>query len=58
MAASLLPGVAGPGDPVFEENGEAGYYIRSATPAQIGAVSEKIRVLGGDVALVLKQLAD
>ena len=58
VAASLLPGVAGPGDPVFEENGEAGYYIRSATPAQIGAVSEKIRVLGGDVALVLKQLAD
>ena len=58
VAASLLPSVAGPGDPVFEENGEAGYYVRSATPAQIDEICGKIQVLGGRVALALKQLAD
>ena len=58
VAASLLPSVAGPGDTVFEENGEAGYYIRAAAPARIDEICGKIRVLGGQVALALKQLAD
>ena len=58
VAASLLPSVAGPGEAVFEENGEAGYYIRSAAPAQIEQIRAKIGVLGGELALALKRLAD
>ena len=58
VAASLLPSVAGPGETVFEENGEAGYYIRSAAPAQIEQIRAKIGVLGGELALALKRLAD
>ena len=58
VAAALLPNVAGPGQVVFEENGEAAYRIDAATAAQIEEIRAKVRVLGGDVALVLKQLAE
>lgn len=58
VAAALLPNVAGPGQVVFEENGEATYRIEAATAAQIEEIRAKVAVLGGEVALVLKQLAD
>lgn len=58
VAAALLPNVAGPGQVVFEENGEAAYRIEAATAAQIEEIRAKVAVLGGKVALVLKQLAD
>ena len=58
VAAALLPNVAGPGQVVFEENGEAAYRIEAATAAQIEEIRAKVAVLGGEVALVLKQLAD
>lgn len=58
VAAALLPNVAGPGQVVFEESGEAAYRIEAATAAQIEEIRAKVAVLGGEVALVLKQLAD
>ena len=58
VAAALLPNVAGPGHIVLEENGEAAYHIDAATVDQIEEIRSKISVLGGEVALVLKQLAD
>ena len=58
VAAALLPNVAGPGHIVLEENGEAAYHIDAATVDQIEEIRSKIGVLGGEVALVLKQLAD
>ncbi len=57
-AAALLPNVAGAGHAVLEENGEAAYQIEAATADQMEEICAKIRVLGGEVALVLKQLAD
>ena len=58
VAAALLPNVAGAGHTVLEENGEAAYRIDAATTTQIQEICNKVGVLGGDVALVLKQLAD
>ena len=58
VAAALLPSVAGPGSVVLEENGEAAYCIERATAAQIEEIRSKIGVLGGEVALALKQLAE
>ncbi len=54
VAAALLPSVAGAGHTVFEENGEAAYLADAATSADIAAVTEKIEVLGGKVALMKK----
>ena len=51
VAAALLPSVAGAGHVVFEDNGEAAYLVDAATSADIAAVTEKIEVLGGKVAL-------
>lgn len=58
VAAVLLPSVAGAGHVVFEDNGEAAYLVDAATSADIAAVTEKIEVLGGKVALVMKKLED
>lgn len=58
VAAALLPSVAGSGSVVLEENGEAAYCIERATAAQIEEIRSKIGVLGGEVALALKQLAE
>lgn len=58
VAAALLPNVAGAGHTVLEENGEAAYRIDAATATQIQEICNKVGVLGGEVALVLKQLAD
>ena len=58
VAAALLPSVAGAGHVVFEDNGEAAYLVDAATSADIAAVTEKIEVLGGKVALVMKKLED
>lgn len=58
VAAALLPSVAGPGSVVLEETGEAAYCIERATAAQIEEIRSKIGVLGGEVALALKQLAE
>ena len=56
--AVLLPSVAGAGHVVFEDNGEAAYLVDAATSADIAAVTEKIEVLGGKVALAMKKLED
>ena len=58
VAAALLPSVAGAGHVVFEDNGEAAYLVDAATSADIAAVTEKIEVLGGKVALAMKKLED
>lgn len=58
VAAALLPSVAGAGQVVFEADGQAAYRIEAATVAQIEEIRAKVQVLGGEVALVLKQLAD
>ena len=58
VAAALLPNVAGPGQVVFEENGEAAYRIEAATAAQVEEIRAKEAILGGEEDLVLKQLAD
>ena len=58
VAAALLPSVAGAGHVVFEDNGEAAYLVEAATSADIAAVTEKIEVLGGKVALAMKKLED
>ena len=58
VAAALLSSVAGAGHVVFEADGEAAYRIDAATVAQMEEVRNKIQVLGGEVALVLKQLAE
>ena len=58
VAAALLPSVAGAGHVVFEDNGEAAYLVNAATSADIAAVTEKIEVLGGKVALAMKKLED
>ena len=55
---SLLSSVAGAGHVVFEADGEAAYRIDAATVAQMEEVRNKIQVLGGEVVLVLKQLAE
>ena len=39
-------------------NGEAAYLVDAATSADIAAVTEKIEVLGGKVALAMKKLED
>ena len=51
-----MPSVAGAGHVVFEDNGEAAYLVDAATSADIAAVTEKIEVLGGKVALAMKKL--
>ncbi len=56
VAAALLPSVAGPGQVVFEQDGEAAYRIDAATTAQVEEIAAKVAVLGGQVRLVLKQL--
>ena len=43
---------------VFEENGEAAYLIDAATAAEVAAVTRKIEVLGGEVALAMKKLEE
>ena len=58
VAAALLPSVAGAGHVVFEDNGEAAYLVEAATSADLAAVTEKIEVLGGKVALAMKKLED
>ncbi len=58
VAAVLLPSVAGAGHVVFEDNDEAAYLVDAATSADIAAVTEKIEVLGGKVALAMKKLED
>ena len=58
VAAALLPSVAGAGHVVFEDNGEAAYLVDAAMSADIAAVTEKIEVLGGKVALAMKKLED
>ena len=58
VAAVLLPSVAGAGHLVFEENGEAAYLIDAATAAEVAAVTQKIEVLGGKVALAMKKLEE
>ena len=58
VAAALLPSVAGAAHVVFEDNGEAAYLVDAATSADIAAVTEKIEVLGGKVALAMKKLED
>ena len=58
VAAVLLPSVAGAGHVVFEDNGQAAYLVDAATSADIAAVTEKIEVLGGRVALAMKKLED
>ena len=58
VAGALLPSVAGAGHVVFEDNGEAAYLADAATSADIAAVTEKIEVLGGKVALAMKKLED
>ena len=58
VAGALLPSVAGAGHVVFEDNGEAAYLVDAATSADIAAVTEKIEVLGGKVALAMKKLED
>ena len=58
VAAVLLPSVAGAGHVVFEDNSEAAYLVDAATSADIAAVTEKIEVLGGKVALAMKKLED
>ena len=58
VAGALLPSVAGAGHVVFEDNGEAAYLVDAATFADIAAVTEKIEVLGGKVALAMKKLED
>ena len=46
------------GPSVFEENGEAAYLIDAATAAEVAAVTRKIEVLGGKVALAMKKLEE
>ena len=58
LAAALLPKVAGAGHVVLEEQDQAAYRIDAATVDQLEEIRGKIEVLGGKVALVLKQLAD
>ena len=58
VAGALLPSVAGAGHLVFEENGEAAYLINAATAAEVAAVTRKIEVLGGKVALAMKKLEE
>ena len=58
VAAALLPKVAGAGHVVLEEQDQAAYRIDAATVDQLEEIRGKIEVLGGKVALVLKQLAD
>ena len=58
VAGALLPSVAGAGHLVFEENGEAAYLINAATAAEAAAVTRKIEVLGGKVALAMKKLEE
>ena len=58
VAGALLPSVAGAGHVVFEDNGEAAYLVDAATSADVAAVTEKIEVLGGKVALAMKKLED
>ena len=58
VAGALLPSVAGAGHLVFEENGEAAYLIDAATAAEVAAVTRKIEVLGGKVALAMKKLEE
>ena len=58
VAAALLPSVAGAGHVVFEEVGQAAYLIDAATAADVAAITQKIEVLGGKVALAMKKLED
>ena len=58
VAGALLPSVAGAGHLVFEENGEAAYLIDAAPAAEVAAVTRKIEVLGGKVALAMKKLEE
>ena len=55
---AVLAELAGAGEPLAETAQGAACLVRSATAAQMQALCEKIRLLGGEPALLLKQLAD
>lgn len=57
VAAALLPQIA-PGQVVLEENGAVCYLVEQATEADLAAMAEKLAVLGGNIALVLKKLPE
>ena len=54
----MLTGLAGDSRLVLDGEQGPACLVRGATTAEIQALCEKIRLLGGEPALVLKQLAD
>ena len=58
VPAAALPNVAGPGKLVFDYGDSAAYLIEAATAADLEAVTAKLEVLGGRLALVLKKLPE
>ncbi|MEE0800199.1 MAG: homoserine dehydrogenase [Gemmiger sp.] len=58
VPAAMLSSVAGPGTLVSDHGDTAAYLIRSASPADLALVKEKLSVLGGTLSLVLRMLSE
>lgn len=58
LSGAVLTSIAGPGSLVFENDGEAACLVNSANAAEMQALADKIALLGGHTALVLKKLPE
>lgn len=58
LSGAVLTSIAGPGSLVFENDGEAAFLVNSANAAEMQALADKIALLGGHTALVLKKLPE
>ena len=58
VSAAVLADLAGPGSLVADGTSGPAYLIDSATADELDVLCEKLRVLGGQPALILKKLSD
>lgn len=58
LSGAVLSSIAGPGSLVFENDREAACMVQSASAAEMQALADKIALLGGHAALVLKKLPE
>lgn len=56
LAASMLPGLYGPGELVADDGGQAAYLAENITPKKLYEAARQVKALGGSVQMELRRL--
>ena len=56
LAASMLPGLYGPGELVADDGGQAAYLVENITPKKLYEAARQVKALGGSVQMELRRL--